>query len=460
MTVRVVLTINYLYNNDNVIPPGSHTKDMEESYMKSNRIVRLLALVLALMMAVPFAMAEEEVIFSEAVEEVVAAEEEFTLDGGEAETIAEEPAEEPVEEPAEVTAEEPVEAPAELGEAALEAPAEAPAEETVELPGELDEPAELPEEVDEPVVIADEAVEAAELTAVETAPTPQAYTTGTLTKNAKWTLNVGDTLQLVTAATPKSYKSSKKKVATVTAAGLVTAKKAGKAKITIQLTKKKKITVTVTVKNPFAPTKVALSGASSVLYIGMGNPQLTATLTPSYARTSLKWKSSNKKVLKVNAAGVLTPVKAGKAKITVTTGNKKKASVTINVRKNILDGLNPKPSKALIRSLGANWTFSVKSVERKPNGNYVLSFYLLNNYFVKTKYLQNLTLAFAINGSVIGVKTFPRIKVSCGKGKSKVFKVTFYASELYNKSALLLPGKSFAYDFNKSTVQLYGLVRR
>ena len=82
--------------------------------MKSNRIVRLLALVLALLMAVPaFAMAEDEAVVAEMVDAVVAAEGEFTLGGdvveAPAEEIVEEPAEVIVEEPAEVVAEEPAE---------------------------------------------------------------------------------------------------------------------------------------------------------------------------------------------------------------------------------------------------------------------------------------------------------------------------------------------------------------
>ena len=389
--------------------------------MKNNTVVRLLALVLALLMAVPAtAMAEEEIVFAEMVEEAVSAEGEYSLEMGgaiEAPDVDEPAVEEPdVEEPA---AEEPVVEEASAGEAAAgEAPAEEPAvEEAAGEPVEIEAPVPGEDAVEDAgtsseeavELVEEDAVEAVDLMAGETTPTetttqtetdtaeavpsPQNYTSETLTKNTKRTLNIGDTLQLVTAATPLSYKSSKKKVASVSATGLVTAKAAGKTRITIKLTKKKKIAVTVTVKDPYAPDKVSISADSSVLYIGMGTAQLTASLTPAYAKTSLKWKSSNKKVLKVSADGVLTPVKAGTARITVTTANKKKASVKITVKKNISAVINAKPSKALIKSLGANWTIGPKTVERDAAGNYICNFWIINNLGKsKSKQISNLGL--------------------------------------------------------------------
>ena len=171
----------------------------------------------------------------------------------------------------------------------------------------------------------------------------------------------------------------------------------------------------------------------------MGNPQLTANLTPSCAKTSLKWKSSNKKVLKVSASGLLTPVKAGKAKITVTTGNKKKAGITVTVRKNMVDGLNAKPSKALIKSIGKAWTIGPKSVERTASGNYVCKFWIING-LGKSKQINNLGMDLWINGEKVGGKKWTTIKVVCGKGKTKLFSVTYTPADMIKKDAIMLAG--------------------
>lgn len=397
--------------------------------MKYDAVVRLLAMLLALMLAVPaLAVAEEEAILAEMVEEAVAAEGEFFLEPGE--ETEELPVEEILEEaPADG---EDVPAVEEIPEAETEAA----------VPEEiLPEGDALPQVVEEPIeapsLMAGETNPAATETAAPAAPTPQKYTTGTLTKNAKKTLNIGDTLQLTTAATPLSYKSSKKKVASVSADGLVTALKAGKAKITVKLGKKKKITVTVTVKDPYQPTRVSIGGNSGALYIGMGTRQLTAEMSPAYAKSTLKWKSFNKKVVKVSADGVLTPVKPGTAKVTVTTANKKKATVKVTVKKNIIDNINEKPTKAKIKSIGNDWFVGPKSVERTAAGGYVVKCYLLNN-LGKSKQIENLGVDLYIKNEKVAQKVWPIVKVVSKKGASKVFKLTFAASDLIKKDPIAL----------------------
>ena len=59
--------------------------------------------------------------------------------------------------------------------------------------------------------------------------------------------------------------------------------------------------------------------------------QLKATISPKNAKTTLKWKTSNKKVATVSSKGVVTAkAKKGKATITVTAG-KKKATCKITI---------------------------------------------------------------------------------------------------------------------------------
>jgi arabinogalactan endo-1,4-beta-galactosidase len=55
-------------------------------------------------------------------------------------------------------------------------------------------------------------------------------------------------------------------------------------------------------------------------------------LTPAGAITTLKWESSNPAVAAVNGSGVVTALSKGKAVITVTTANGKKAKVKIKVK--------------------------------------------------------------------------------------------------------------------------------
>ena len=59
---------------------------------------------------------------------------------------------------------------------------------------------------------------------------------------------------------------------------------------------------------------------------------LKAALTPTKAKTSYTWTSSNKKVATVSGKGVVKAIKPGKAKITVKTANGKSTYIYIVVK--------------------------------------------------------------------------------------------------------------------------------
>lgn len=153
-----------------------------------------------------------------------------------------------------------------------------------------------------------------------------------ISKSASTSVNVNDSFGIVVdGRTIKSCKSGNKRVASVTRDGVVTAKKAGTAKITIKLTDKKKITLKVKVVDPYAASSVAIAqGKNYTMKVGE-TLQLNAVLSPETAQSTLKWSSSKKKVASVSADGVVSALKKGKAKITVKTNNKKKATITIKV---------------------------------------------------------------------------------------------------------------------------------
>ena len=151
-------------------------------------------------------------------------------------------------------------------------------------------------------------------------------------KNAKKTVVVGDPLQIVLDGKAiKSCKSANKKVATVTRSGRVTARKAGKVKITITPKKGKKLTLTLTVTNPPVKSVRLAQGKKYTLLRGK-KLALDAILNPLNAKTKLTWKTSAARVATVSKAGVVTARARGTAKVTVTTANKKAFTVVITVR--------------------------------------------------------------------------------------------------------------------------------
>ncbi len=133
------------------------------------------------------------------------------------------------------------------------------------------------------------------------AKTKTIYTKGT----KKTTISVSKTGITGTA----KFTSSNKKVATVNSKGVVTAKKAGKAVITVKVGKLSK-KVTIQVKAP----SVKLTKTSANIKVGK-TVTIKAKATPS---GTVKYTSSNKKVATVTSKGVVKGKKKGTAVITVT----------------------------------------------------------------------------------------------------------------------------------------------
>lgn len=131
-----------------------------------------------------------------------------------------------------------------------------------------------------------------------------------------------------------TYKSSNKKIATVSSKGTVTGKKKGTVKITAtsKKNKKAKATIKITVKDLKA-SSVKLNTTSKTVASGK-TTTLKATVkgATGFYNQGVTWKSSNTKVATVSSKGVVKGIAAGQATITATEkGGSKKATCLITV---------------------------------------------------------------------------------------------------------------------------------
>lgn len=130
------------------------------------------------------------------------------------------------------------------------------------------------------------------------------------------------------------WKSSNKKVATVSKSGYVTGKKKGTVKITATSKKNKKAKKTIKIKVKDLKAKsVTLSKKSANMYPGQKSA-LKATVKgqTGFYNQGVAWKSSNTKIATVDSKGNVTAKAAGKATITATErGGSKKATCAVNV---------------------------------------------------------------------------------------------------------------------------------
>jgi len=164
--------------------------------------------------------------------------------------------------------------------------------------------------------------------AVKTVKAPASNITG---------VAVGKTLQVKPTWTAKAtgvvptFASSDVSVAVIDKAGVITGVSAGKATITVKAgAKTKKFVFTV---GDVAPTKITLDKKTASVKKGKQVTLQVKTWAPDNADPqTVVWKSSNKKVAKVNAAGVVTGKKKGTVTITATTWNGKKVTCKVTVK--------------------------------------------------------------------------------------------------------------------------------
>lgn len=138
------------------------------------------------------------------------------------------------------------------------------------------------------------------------------------------TLQKGKKHQIVATVTPlggskPTYATSDKKVAVVSKNGLVTAKGAGTAKITVKSGTKK---CTVTIKVPQVKTTKLKNIPQKTITLKKGKTkQLNIKTYPANSDQKIYYRSSDKKLVSVSSKGKLTAKKVGTVTITVKSGS-------------------------------------------------------------------------------------------------------------------------------------------
>lgn len=152
-------------------------------------------------------------------------------------------------------------------------------------------------------------------------------------------LVAGKTASLTAVATTTNgskaklvWSSSNPDVAAVSQKGRVRAVAPGSAKITVKAENGKKAVLAVQVRTQaITLKKVGVKGLPTVMAVG-DSADVTARLNPATATgVVVKWQSSNRAVLAVDAAGTVTALAPGRATITLRAG-KKKAVLEVEVR--------------------------------------------------------------------------------------------------------------------------------
>ncbi len=227
-----------------------------------------------------------------------------------------------------------------------------------------------------------------------------------------------------------TYKSANKKIATVSAKGVVKGKKLGKTKITMTSVKnkKKKKTITIRVTNPVKQVKLN----QKKVQVGPGETiKLKATVkAPKKSFKKVQFISSNRKVATVNKKGVVKTRSTGTAKITAKAydGSGKKAVCTVKVANGIKNITFDNPLKAysvskvkvtLNKAQKLNQSdFTIKT-KINPDGSYNLQEKVKNIYTS-----DNTNYYVFLKDSSFAVGEYVQVTVNALKGR-KTFEKQF-----------------------------------
>ena len=176
---------------------------------------------------------------------------------------------------------------------------------------------------------------------------PESPTAITL-NTGSFTMEAGGTFQLSADVLPENCKyksvkftSSSTRVLRVSSNGLITARQAGTAIVTVRSSYDSGVSraIQVTVVEKAAPTALKITAASQ--WINKGETAtLTVTPTPANASQLYGFKSSNSSIATVDSNGVVTAKKTGTVRITVY--SKKKSTVSASITLTVADATTPR----------------------------------------------------------------------------------------------------------------------
>ena len=266
----------------------------------------------------------------------------------------------------------------------------------------------------------------------------------TLKKGKSFTLKTKVSISGKKVSKAVTYKSSNKKVATVNAKGKITAKKKGKAVITVisKANKKKTVKIKVMVGTPV--TKVKLNKTKANLNVGK-SLTLKTTLSPKKpSNKGIIWKSSNTKVATVTSKGVVKAKKAGTVKITATAkdGSGKKATCKVTVKKAaVVKPDNPAPVIPLsIQSMKIVQDDMMEVTFTKATALTAADFNVWAKRYENADYLKKYTVSQVTTTDSITYKVYITGDMVFGKGlyikveipKLQLSKECVYMEETYN----------------------------
>lgn len=298
---------------------------------------------------------------------------------------------------------------------------------------------------------------------------------------------VGDTIYIdLNGAEGSKWKSNNTKVATVDEDGEVECLKPGTAKITVKATKGKTTstrTLTLKVYDPYEPKVVNIfmeEEDDDEPYYFKNNEKwhtfpgavlpLQAEVLPEYAEQEVTWKTDAHRVADIEDDGEVTALKTGKAKITATAENGKKATLYIYVDKNTY---KPKITTSKLKSLlrlsreEEEPLLAIKYIEVESVSKVHVTFILVNGTSEKITKLTDLSVT--VDGGYYEwdedrrrfdydsdpdfdeflSKDVDSVKVSCGKNSTKEFKLTFRDDEI-TEPFWWLGAVNFTYEVDAS----------
>ena len=228
-------------------------------------------------------------------------------------------------------------------------------------------------------------------------------------------LEVGKSKTLTPTVVPSdatytlSWSSSNTSVATVSQSGVVTAKATGATIITVRTDNGKSDDCLVTVtQSAVSPTSVSVTPTSLSLEVNQ-TANLTATVYPSNATTSLTWSSSNTNVAKVSN-GKVTAVGAGSCVITVKTSNGKSATCNVTVTESVVNPTSVYVSPSSL-SLEVNETANLTATVYPSNATTSLTWSTSNSSVAKVT--NSKVTAVGAGTCMITVKTSNGKSASC-----------------------------------------------